>query len=96
MGMPISQEQRLPAEAECRFITYHHDQTQIQFDVFEGPWLMAARNRRLATFTLKRMPPKEAGVETVPVKFKFDHDGILTGKHDWASVQCATCESDQG
>jgi molecular chaperone DnaK (HSP70) len=77
MWVMIERGRRLPAESETSYSAAVHNQTSLTFDVYEGPWKMNKRNRKLGSFTVTGIPAAEAGEEPVQVKFNLDRDGIL-------------------
>jgi molecular chaperone DnaK (HSP70) len=78
MAVMIRRGHRLPVISHSEpFFTTRHNQTSIDFDVYEGPWLMVRRNRKLGSFQVTGIPPAEANEEPVLVEFHIDRDGVL-------------------
>jgi L1 cell adhesion molecule like protein len=91
MSVIIRAGAKLPVPPQSgTFYTVRHNQTSIAFNVYEGPWLMVRRNRKLGSFTVDGIPPAEAEEEQVKVQITVERDGVL---HATARVVSGTKET---
>jgi molecular chaperone DnaK len=80
MSIIIPRGKPLPAHGYEVYVTTVHDQASIAFVIYEGPWLVASRNKELARFTITGIPRAPAGEQSVHVDFLLSIDGILEVK----------------
>jgi molecular chaperone DnaK (HSP70) len=77
MSRLISRNSTIPASATETFTTAVDNQTSIDVHVLQGERELAADNRSLARFQLRNIPPLQAGLPRIEVKFLIDANGIL-------------------
>lgn len=73
----IDRNTRIPTTASKDFTTANDGQTQVEIRVFQGERDIADRNQLLDEFKLTGIPPAEAGVPKIQVKFRIDKNGIV-------------------
>lgn len=74
----ISRNTPIPASFTRKFTTYADNQTGLDLHIVQGDREMAKDCRSLARFSLKNIPPVQAGKAIIEVKFNIDNDGLLS------------------
>lgn len=72
----IERNSMLPSSVERRFYTVQHQQTEINFTVYQGEEYFAEDNLSLGRVAIP-IPPAMAGEESVLARFTYDINGIL-------------------
>ncbi|HWA78241.1 MAG TPA: Hsp70 family protein [Polyangiaceae bacterium] len=67
----------LPASRVSRFHTMGDNQRELKIEVFQGEHSHCDQNQKLGEYTLKGIPAKPAGEESVDVRFSYDLNGVL-------------------
>jgi molecular chaperone HscC len=67
----------IPASRMKQFSTVSDFQTEICIQVFQGEHSLCRDNQKLGEYTVKGLPSKTAGEESVDVRFTYDLNGIL-------------------
>jgi molecular chaperone DnaK len=73
----IHRNTTIPTRASKDFTTATDGQTEVEIRVFQGERERAGENALLDEFTLRDIPPAEAGVPRIDVTFAIDTDGIV-------------------
>ena len=73
----IHRNTTIPTRASKDFTTATDGQTEVEIRVFQGERERAEENALLDEFTLRDIPPAEAGVPRIDVTFAIDTDGIV-------------------
>ena len=73
----IHRNTTIPTRASKDFTTATDGQTEVEIRVFQGERERAGENALLDEFTLRDIPPAEAGVPRIEVTFAIDTDGIV-------------------
>ena len=73
----IHRNTTIPTRASKDFTTATDGQTEVEIRVFQGERERAEENALLDEFTLRDIPPAEAGVPRIEVTFAIDTDGIV-------------------
>jgi len=67
----------IPASRERTFHTLEDDQKAITFGVYQGEHSLVRDNTKLGEYTIRGLPRKPAGEQSVTVRFTYDLNGIL-------------------
>lgn len=67
----------LPASRSRTFSTMGNGQTRILLEIFQGEHSLCRDNQKLGELTVRNLPPRPAGEESVDVRFTYDMNGIL-------------------
>jgi molecular chaperone HscC len=67
----------IPASRVKPFSTVSDFQTEICIQVYQGEHSLCRDNQKLGEYTVKGLPAKPAGTESVDVRFTYDLNGIL-------------------
>jgi molecular chaperone DnaK (HSP70) len=78
MSVIIQAGSPLPAIGSRIFRTAVRNQTALTVDIFEGPYLTTTRNRLIASFDIRGIPPADAEEAQIEVMFRLDLNRILT------------------
>jgi molecular chaperone HscA len=73
----IARNTPIPIVAEQDFATFADNQTGIVINVLQGEQDFTSECRMLGSFKLVNLPPKNAGMVKIKVRFAMDADGIL-------------------
>jgi len=73
----IERNTRIPTRVSKDFTTAEDGQTQVEIRVFQGEREIAEENELLGEFQLTGIPPQDAGVPRIEVRFKIDTNGIV-------------------
>ncbi len=74
----IDRNTPIPCSIIKKYTTQLDYQTAIKLHIVQGEREMVKDCRSLASFELKDLPPKKAGLVTIEVNFSVDADGILS------------------
>lgn len=93
MSVIIPRNVTIPVTRTEKYYTRYPFQTAAQIEVYQGESRIATHNHALGSFTVRDIPPRGAGEESIDVRFSYDLNGILnvtailnsTGKE--ASIQ---------
>jgi molecular chaperone DnaK (HSP70) len=77
MSTIIPRNTTIPTKVADNYTTFVDNQTGVEINVYQGERDFVKDNRKLASFTLKGIPPLPAGAAKVEVTFLIDADGIL-------------------
>jgi molecular chaperone HscC len=67
----------LPVSRSNPFVTLDDLQTEIVFKVFQGEHVSCDKNTKLGEYTVKKIPPRPAGEESIDVRFSYDVNNLL-------------------
>ncbi|KAL2893928.1 Heat shock cognate 70 kDa protein [Bienertia sinuspersici] len=77
MSVLIPRNTQIPVMQDMLFTTTEDNQTEIDFNVYEGDNRIASENNLLGTFALSGIPPAMKGIANVKVWFEINVDGIM-------------------
>jgi molecular chaperone HscA len=77
MDVMIPRNSKIPTKAGRQYTTQKDGQTGMVITVYQGERDLVLHNRKLAQFTLDKIPNMPAGLPKVEINFFIDADGIL-------------------
>jgi molecular chaperone HscA len=80
MDVLIPRNAKIPTKAGRQYTTQKDGQADMRISVFQGERDLVKDNRKLAEFSLKKIPGMPAGMPKVEVSFLINADGILVVK----------------
>merc|ERR1712167_284668 len=67
----------IPTKKTQEYTTVTDNQSQVNFQIYEGERSVAKNNHLLGSFTLENIPPQKKNVPKIDVSFDIDQNGIL-------------------
>merc|ERR1711977_673507 len=67
----------IPTKKTQEYTTVTDNQSQVNFQIYEGERSVAKNNHLLGSFTLENIPPQKKGAPKINVSFDIDQNGIL-------------------
>ena len=80
MDIIVPRNSKIPTRVGRSYTTSIDGQKNLKVAVFQGERDLVEHNRKLASFTLKGIPPMAAGIPKIEIQFLLDADGILKVK----------------
>lgn len=77
MDVLIPRNAKIPTKVSRQYTTHKDGQADMRISVFQGERDLVKDNRKLAEFSLKKIPGMPAGMPKVEVSFLINADGIL-------------------